>query len=370
MICKKCKTPLPDSFNFCPKCGACTTAAARKKTRRPNGTGYARKRGKTWQAEVAVGKKKNKDGKIVPEMHTKGGFATRAEALAYVDILKRQRGVGKKKTVTTLASLWENYSSGAMLKLSKNKQSHYRTAFSRLNQIELTPIKELTIDDLQDVVNKECVTYYPARDIKNLLSHLYERAAAQQDVISNLAQYIVLPDLEEKSPFPFSAEDIKALWGDYGKGNKIAGFILLMIYSGMMPGELFICQKDMIDWDARKIIGCGLKTKKRKATPLLVADFMIPILQDLCKLSAGDNLLPIRPEKFYQEFHKTLARCKIEDRTPYACRHTTATALALGNIAPLVIQEIMRHSKFSTTERYIHIEKDQKEMLNALDSLK
>ena len=39
---------------------------------------------------------------------------------------------------------------------------------------------------------------------------------------------------------------------------------------------------------------------------------------------------------------------------PYSCRHTTATALALGNIAPSVIQEVMRHTKFSTTQRYIH----------------
>ena len=39
---------------------------------------------------------------------------------------------------------------------------------------------------------------------------------------------------------------------------------------------------------------------------------------------------------------------------PYSCRHTTATALALGNIAPSVIQEVMRHTKFATTQRYIH----------------
>jgi len=32
------------------------------------------------------------------------------------------------------------------------------------------------------------------------------------------------------------------------------------------------------------------------------------------------------------------------------CRHTTATALALGNIAPSVIQEVMRHTKFNTTQ--------------------
>ena len=32
----------------------------------------------------------------------------------------------------------------------------------------------------------------------------------------------------------------------------------------------------------------------------------------------------------------------------------TQKALALGNIAPSVIQTAMRHAKFSTTQRYIH----------------
>ncbi len=44
-------------------------------------------------------------------------------------------------------------------------------------------------------------------------------------------------------------------------------------------------------------------------------------------------ILDMRRDVFYSEFHKALARCNIEDRTPYVCRHTTATALSLGNIA-------------------------------------
>lgn len=138
----------------------------------------------------------------------------------------------------------------------------------------------------------------------------------------------------------------------------------------MMPGELRKCTKDMIDWEAQRIIGCGLKTKKRKETPIIIADFMIPVLRDLCEHSHTDRLFVNFFENFYAEFHKTLERCGIEDRNPYACRHTTATALSLGNIAPSVIQEIMRHTKFSTTEKYIHKELDTSPMLEALNTLK
>ena len=59
-------------------------------------------------------------------------------------------------------------------------------------------------------------------------------------------------------------------------------------------------------------------------------------------------------DRFYPAFHDALARCGARNLKPYSCRHTTATALALGNIAPSVIQEVMRHTKFSTAQRYIH----------------
>lgn len=51
-----------------------------------------------------------------------------------------------------------------------------------------------------------------------------------------------------------------------------------MIYSGMMPGELMQAEKKMTHWDTQEIIGCGLKTKKRKETPIVIADIVVPVL--------------------------------------------------------------------------------------------
>lgn len=180
----------------------------------------------------------------------------------------------------------------------------------------------------------------------------------------------MLPELEETEPKPFDEKELKALWTDYGNGNKLTGYILLMIYSGMMPGELFKAETHMIDWEKQRIVGCGLKTKKRKEVPIVVADLVLPVLRNLCDESTSGRLLEMRRADFYDEFHATLARCEIEDRTPYVCRHTTATALALGNIAPEVIKEVMRHTNFSTTERYIHKEIDITPMLKAVNTIR
>jgi len=88
---------------------------------------------------------------------------------------------------------------------------------------------------------------------------------------------------------------------------------------------------------------------------MVLADIIVPVLRDLCQRTPGEKVLRMNRDNFYADFHAITARCGARDLTPYACRHTTATALATGpRVAPSVIQRIMRHAKFATTERYIH----------------
>lgn len=377
MNCKKCGNEIPDNSVFCMFCSFDQRKAVKSKKpkTRGNGTGTAYKRGKYWEAQYTCGKKISpKTGKLITDRRRKSGFLTKKEALEYIPIIAAKKIVTRE--VTTLVMFWDNYSNNAMQKLSKSKQTAYKIAYNKIESyssvydIVNMPIKDLTINHLQEMVNSVAATYYPARDIKNLLSHLYKRAMAQKDVMVNLANFIILPELEEEAPNPFNEDELKKLWNDYGKGNKFTAYILLMIYSGMMPGKLFRAEKNMVDWEKQQIIGCGLKTKKRKITPIIIADFIIPVVKEICDNAATEKLLSIGENNFYKEFHETLSRCEIEDRTPYACRHTTATALALGNIAPAIIQEVMRHTKFSTTQRYIHVDVDTAPMLDAVNKMK
>lgn len=365
MTCIKCKREIPEDAVYCPQCGKKQAVTQRKSARRGNGTGsvYKRKDG-NWMAVKVIGYEPLDNGRLKALRVSKGGFATKKEAVEYLPQLAPKQ----KKRKSTLASLWSGWSTSQMLKLSQDKQSHYRTAYSKIKSIAYIDIDALTISDLQAVVDEQAPTYYPARDIKNLLSHLYRRAEAQQDVTSNLSEFIVLPDFTEAERTPFTEKELKSLWENYGNGEKLTGYILLMIYSGMMPGELFKAEKSMIDWEHQCIVGAGLKTKKRRSTPIVIADLVMPVLHDLCAFSKNDKLIDIRRDAFYKEFERIVLSCTGRKVTPYSCRHTTATALALGNIAPSVIQEVMRHTKFSTTQRYIHV--DTSPMLEAVNAIK
>ena len=111
----------------------------------------------------------------------------------------------------------------------------------------------------------------------------------------------------------------------------------------------------MIDLTGNQIIGAGIKTKERKTNPIALADFIVPVVTQLMELSDTDKLIRINRDNFYETYHAKLKQYGCRDLPPYSCRHTTATALAIGkNISPLLIQRIMRHAKITTTQRYIH----------------
>lgn len=327
-----------------------------KNKSRGNGQGTVYKRGDTWTAEVVLGYRPDKNGKRRPVRVTKGGFKRKTDALNALPVLKTKGRKPKAEQQVTFESLWLSFSETALLKLSKDKQSHYRTARKKIEDIAYIDIRLLTIDDLQDLVEEQAPTYYPAKDIKTLLKHLYTRAQAHEVVRANLAEFIILPELNEKPTRPFTCDEVFVLWKGWHGGDRMCGYALLMIYTGMMPGELGRLTADMISWEEQIITDCGLKTDYRKEHPIILPDIILPVLRTLCEISLKGKISPYRKDAFCIEFKAMINRYGLDEALkPYSCRHTTATTLALADTPLLKMKEVMRHSKVTTTQKYVHI---------------
>ena len=350
----KCGCELPDEAVYCFRCGR-KYNPTRTAKRRGNGQGTAYKRGNTWTAQATQYTWITKDGIRHQKLLRKGGFKTKKEAIAYLETLR----AGEVRKVPTLLSLYTAWEENELPKLSKDKKSAYKKARQRLDSLMGRKIDNLTTEDLQSVVNGNSTSFYTARDMKSLLSKLYKRAIADRFVQSNLASFIVLPELDEKDPVPFTADEVQKMWGAFADGDTFVGFLLLMIYSGMMPGELLACRKDMIDFDRCEIYGCGKKTKTRKKGVIVFADIVKPVLQELCSFYNGEKLYPHVESEWYHEYHDATQRIGVRDLPPYSCRHTTGTEAAKQNLNAPAIQKIMRHGKITTTQRYIHLGTDE-----------
>ena len=336
---------------------------------RGNGTGTAFKRGSTWTAQVVYDRVYVADDKPLKRLtRSKGGFKTRDEAPRYCPILKN--GPQKSVLAPTLSHYWETYKDGAYTALGESKQRAYSVAWTRLDSIKNTRIDQLTVADLQRVVSDKCKTYYPAKYCKTLLVNLFRIAAAEGYVNKDLPSFIQLPELEEEEQTPFSELEQKALWKLYENGDIRAALPLLMIYTGMMPGEAMALRVNHINLAERTITGIGMKTKVRKKTPIVLADQIVPVVQDLIDHASKDGKFwPSHKKEFYERYYAALAAAGTRNLTPYSCRHTTATALAITEgIAPQTVKKVMRWSNTKMLDRYAH--PDQKDALAAVNALR
>ena len=370
MICPKCKKLSQEDAIFCPYCGKKLAVTKKGRTKsRGNGTGTAFKRGSTWTAQVVYDRVIVANDKPLKKLtRSKGGFKTRDDALRYCPILKN--GPQKPKLSPTLAHYWETYQDGAYTALSPSKQASYRSAWKKLEKIHATRIDQLTVSGLQQLLADECgEMYYPMKDCKTLLTMLFRIAAAEGYANEKIPEFIQLPKLNEKERLPFSDTEQAALWKVYEDGDMRAAIPLLMIYTGMMPGEAMKLRVDQIDIEHRQIVGAGMKTKVRKATPIVIADAIVPLVQDLiANARANGTLWPTDPKKWRPLYYGALDAAKCRKLTPYSCRHTTATALAISeNIAPQTVKKVMRWSTSRMLDRYAH--PDQSDALAAVNTL-
>ena len=380
MTCPKCKAIPPADAIFCPQCGKKLQQTKKRRTKsRGNGTGcaYYDPIHRYWIAQIVDGYRdlppfnpdnpENKKQRI-PIKKIKSGFRRREDALAYCQTLKN--GPQKPSLAPTLTVYWETFKNGQYEALSASKQQAYRTAWKKLESIKDTRVDQLTVSDLQNLVAEKCSSFYTARDVRTLLINLFRIAAAEGYVRQEIPTFIQLPALEETEQTPFSETEQKALWKQYEKPDIRAAVPLLMIYTGMMPGEAQHLRVDQIDIEGRRIHGAGIKTKVRKQTDIVLADAIIPLVQDLIDHAQPSGYIWKRFEKeWYDNYYAVLEDAGCRKLPPYSCRHTTATALAVTqNIAPQTVRKVMRWSTAKMLDRYAH--PDQDDALAAVNSIK
>ena len=368
MICIRCHKDMTIDATYCPWCGASQVAKKRNTKSRGNGQGTIYKRGKTWVAKASVGWRWDEEAqKDVLVRRCSGGHKTKKDAeIALVNLMS---GVVKSDVAPSLSHYWGVYAS-QLEALSKSKQTAYRIAWAKIEKLHYKKVDAITVADLRTITEQVAPTYYTRRDIKSLLSHLFELAGADGFAEKDLPDYIQLPSLEEKEREAFSDIEQTALWQSYEAGNKDVRMPLVMIYTGMMPGELMKLTCDMIDFNKKVIHSVGIKTKVRKESAVYFPDCLLPILQELCEESKRGKLFEINKDNLYERYYKSLEVAGVRRLSPYSCRHTTATALAITqNIAPQTIKKIMRWSTTRMLDRYAHAtSKDASDAVNTMRS--
>lgn len=353
MICPKCGKAVPDGSAFCNHCGK-KLIKEKRTGDRANGTGsvYYDQRSKRWIAQIVTGKHYTEDMKV-RFTYKRKSFVKRTNALKEVQNLYDQ---ANERPSFTVSYYYNAFMNGKGASLSTDKQTAYRIAYNRLKTLWSRSVKDLTINDLQAVLSASCASYYPARDVRSILNYIFRLAAADdREINPALPSFLQLPKMQESQVEPFTEEEQLQLWFSYESGNMDAAIPLILIYTGMMTGEIRKLTKDMIHLDDKEIVNVGLKTKERKKRSVLLPDDILPVLEDVISKTETDLLYPIAEEVFYKRYYAALAEAGITRHlTPYSCRHTTATVLAVHeNVAPQTLQRVMRWNSTRMMDRYV-----------------
>lgn len=349
MICRKCKKEVPDGA-FCLMCGAKQENAPAKK--RGNGQGTVYKRGKTWTAVHTT----YRNGKRLTS--TKGGFQTKKAALEWL-------ATPSKPTASsiTFQQLYEEWNPTHFPTVTKKRVQILEAAYRKCEALHDEYWKDISIKEMQSTVEALPELYYVRKNVKALLAAMGEYAIIAGYAEKSFAQYIKLPPEPVPNKTPFSAEEVDALWKDYRSGNAFTGAILIMIYTGMRYGELVNIKPEDIHIEDGFMKG-GIKTTAGKTGEILLIDEIKPIVKTLMM---DEQLKEFSDTTFKKKFNAALKRAGCGKHTPHECRHTTATLLAKKGVQPAIIQSIMRHTKYSQSAEYTHIDRQTK--IDALSSI-
>ena len=149
----------------------------------------------------------------------------------------------------TFAEVYERWADKKFEDISQSNINGYKSSYKLCEKLYTVKFADLKLSHLQDVVDK-CGKAFPTRKkLKILFNQLFDYAI-MHDIISkdrNIVEYVNIGK-EEKSTkhYRFTYEELEALWR-WSENNEYVQVILMLIYSGTRPGELFNVEASSVD---------------------------------------------------------------------------------------------------------------------------
>ena len=276
----------------------------------------------------------------------------------------------------TFAEVYTMWSNERFPSLSKQSIANYRISFNRFSSLYDQKFNSITLDDLQDAINKHGKTQSSAGKMKNLLSQIYQYALKHDIYHKNLASFIDISQFKDINPNErfkgrFYTNDLKRIW--MHKDDQKWQIVLMLIYSGVRISELLNLKKANVDIDKQVFFINRSKTSNGiRIVP--IADCVLPFYKMRLAsksdyLICDDNLQPIDYRKYlYNDFRPLMDSLGFE-HTPHSCRRTCVSLLAEAGVSQTIIKKIVGHSGAMTLTEKVYTHFDDSLLIDAVNKM-
>jgi len=373
MLCIRCNTELQEEAVYCYRCGKKQTQIGKRRhPKRPHAQGTITKLSGRRQNPYWARLPADYSGKTTERISV-GCYPTyKAAAEALAKAMYAPQAEQKKEKTVTLQELYDRFTDSHYYEqLSKSAQGTHRSAWKYLSQAASTPVAEITKDTFQIPINGMHSSGLKRETLckaRNLASLLCKEAMGMGLMNVNYGQLVQLPKQDSTPVKPFSTKELQKLWEAYDAGDKATWAVLILIYTGMRPGELLSAaiETHLHSKGEYWYFQTGSKTKAGKNRIIPIPNILRPVIE---KAMANRNTGPLiaaeqggfwRPDNWRpRQFNPLMARLGLEGHVPYSCRHTYADLQKRRSITPELLATIMGHEDYSTTvEHYFSTTED------------
>lgn len=303
----------------------------------------------------------------------------------YIDYLKeaKKHKPTSTHTFTDVIDLWwERYS---LTKKDGNK-TNYEINIKKIKNSLLgtTPIAKIKPNDIYIFFNSpEIAKLKKLTYLKAIIRGTFEFAIDEDIITKNPMRQVKISDnAPQEAPKVFYSDDAATIADFAQKDKEFGAVILTLLYTGMRRGELCALRYNDIDFRQKTInihravtkdeIGAYYlndTTKTKHARTIPVNDVVLEQLKGLnkkgCIWNGKEFYSPATFENAYKRFFTRMNNSLPEEQkvaylSPHKLRHTYATAVLNNSNNLRAVQELLGHSRSTTTEIYTHINLDNK----------
>lgn len=348
--------------------------------RLPNGYGSVSNMGKgrrnPWRVRITVGWEYDEE-KITRKQksRTLGYYPTKKAALQALAAFN-ERPYDLDAERTTFKEAYESWAARELADKSNSRRAQFNASFKKCEPLYNVRMKEIRTYHLQDVLDRyKDMSESSVNNLKSVFHEVF-RYCMENDVIQKDYSKFVkvkLQDQEDQEGIhtAYTEEEIALLWDNvnmkvplYNNKRWMANCcpvdtLLILIYTGMRPGELLNMKTENVHLEGRYMVG-GSKTKAGRGRIIPIHDDIFPLVEKRMA-AGGEYLIPYKnnlPAKLHAYRHymhdPVMENLKIK-HLPHDGRHTFATFADRFEINEVAKDRIMGHTSKSLSKQiYTH----------------